>query len=224
MKRRAPLLLLFLIAGILLNVAVAWHFARWPEVIWSMHWENLPADAAWLRPMRNQAPAPLRWAEWKSLGETVLWRVTVSNWSGGRPQTSFVQVLHQFGLPFRCFEYEIESTLDQARGGAEVIALEGAWTRSIPPTYADFDRASPIMPRRPLWPGLVINSVAYAAVLWIAWIAPLMMFRLVRRRRRIKRGLCPACAYPAGTGLQCSECGGHLNQIATAAGRSRSPS
>ena len=59
------------------------------------------------------------------------------------------------------------------------------------------------LPWHPLWPGFAVNTVFYAAMLWLLFAAP---FRF-RRYRRIKRGLCPACAYPIGTSDVCTECG-----------------
>jgi predicted amidophosphoribosyltransferase len=43
----------------------------------------------------------------------------------------------------------------------------------------------------------------YAAILWMLFAAPFAL----RRWRRIKRGLCPACAYPVGASDVCTECG-----------------
>ena len=59
------------------------------------------------------------------------------------------------------------------------------------------------VPVRPLWPGFAINTLFYAAILWLLFAAPFAL----RRRRRIKRGLCPKCAYPVGTNARCTECG-----------------
>ena len=63
------------------------------------------------------------------------------------------------------------------------------------------------LPLRPLWPGFAINTIFYAAILWL----PVAGLGALRRRRRIKRGLCPACAYDLrGRGTQsltCPECG-----------------
>ncbi len=60
-----------------------------------------------------------------------------------------------------------------------------------------------LVPARPLWPGFTVNTLFYAAILW------LLMSRLIalRRHRRIRRGLCGACAYPMGESCACSECG-----------------
>jgi hypothetical protein len=63
---------------------------------------------------------------------------------------------------------------------------------------------------RPIWPGFAINTVFYAAVLWGLFGAPLAMGGL-RKRRRIKRGWCPKCAYDlrgrAPDSTVCPECG-----------------
>ena len=59
-----------------------------------------------------------------------------------------------------------------------------------------------ILPWRPLWSGFLMNTIFYAA-LW-----PIIRGLFVRRRfLRLKRGLCPACAYPMGEAAVCTECG-----------------
>ncbi|MCI0629558.1 MAG: hypothetical protein L0Y44_02760 [Phycisphaerales bacterium] len=65
------------------------------------------------------------------------------------------------------------------------------------------DRIPRAIPRRPLWPGFAINTIFCAAILWLLFATP----GFIRRRRRIKRGLCPACAYPIGASETCTECG-----------------
>jgi len=63
------------------------------------------------------------------------------------------------------------------------------------------------LPAHPIWPGFAINTVFYALVLWLLLAAPFAL----RRRRRIKRGLCPKCAYDlrgrGGSSGACAECG-----------------
>ena len=65
-----------------------------------------------------------------------------------------------------------------------------------------------IVPLRPIWPGFAINTVFYAVGLWGLFAAPFAL----RRWRRIKRGLCPKCAYPVGTSDVCTECGARVRQ------------
>ena len=57
-----------------------------------------------------------------------------------------------------------------------------------------------------LWPGFAVNTLFYAAILWLLIPGPFVLRRIVR----VKRGLCPACAYPAGEAAVCSECGKSL--------------
>jgi hypothetical protein len=57
-----------------------------------------------------------------------------------------------------------------------------------------------------VWPGFVVNTVFYAAVLWLAICGPFVLRRFIR----VKRGLCPACAYPMGEAAVCTECGREL--------------
>jgi hypothetical protein len=71
------------------------------------------------------------------------------------------------------------------------------------PSNAMYWRALPL---EPLWPGFAINTIFYAAILWVLFFAPGKLKRAIRRRR----GLCPACAYPIGSSPVCTECGASL--------------
>ncbi len=68
------------------------------------------------------------------------------------------------------------------------------------------------LPIRPSWPGLAINTLFYAAILWLLVLGPFALHRLIRRRR----GLCPKCAYPMDESAVCTECGRELPQRARA--------
>jgi hypothetical protein len=71
---------------------------------------------------------------------------------------------------------------------------------------------------RPIWPGFAINTVFYAAILWLLFAAPFAL----RKWRRIRRGMCAKCGYdlrgsphpsplPVGVGVPvCPECGTRL--------------
>ena len=59
------------------------------------------------------------------------------------------------------------------------------------------------LPLRPIWPGFGVNTLFYAAVLWLLIPGSFVLRRFIR----VSRGLCPACAYPMGESAVCSECG-----------------
>ena len=62
------------------------------------------------------------------------------------------------------------------------------------------------LPFRPLWPGFAVNTLFYVIVLWLLSSGPFALRRIIR----IRRGLCPKCAYPMGGSAVCSECGKEL--------------
>jgi hypothetical protein len=63
------------------------------------------------------------------------------------------------------------------------------------------------LPVRPIWLGFAIDTLFYAAILWLLFAAPFAM----RRRIRIGRGLCPKCGYDLRNrprdSSACPECG-----------------
>lgn len=66
------------------------------------------------------------------------------------------------------------------------------------------------VPTRPIWPGLIVNTLLMGVVSTALVFGP----GVVRRRRRIAQGRCLACGYdlrggPAGEAT-CPECGGAL--------------
>ncbi|MEQ9096198.1 MAG: hypothetical protein RIE32_08050 [Phycisphaerales bacterium] len=59
-------------------------------------------------------------------------------------------------------------------------------------------------PWRPIWPGLLANTLFYAALA----LTPMALLRWRRTRRRRARGLCVACGYALGERVSaCPECG-----------------
>ena len=55
--------------------------------------------------------------------------------------------------------------------------------------------------------GVVVNPVVQGGAVWAILVLPVLTARGVRRWSRRRRGLCPACAYPAGASDVCTECG-----------------
>ena len=67
-------------------------------------------------------------------------------------------------------------------------------------------RHARVLPLDPTWPGFAINTIFYATLLWLL-IYGLYGLSALRRFLRVRRGLCPKCAYPMGESSVCSECG-----------------
>jgi hypothetical protein len=99
------------------------------------------------------------------------------------------------GLPCRTLCADFSDTRPFTERPQWVGAIECKWR------YKDGSKR--IFPIHPIFPGFAINTIFYAAVLWVLFAVPLK----VRRWRRIKRGVCVRCAYPVGASAVCSECG-----------------
>lgn len=121
---------------------------------------------------------------------------------GGVSYWSQYVTLQARGWPMRCLWAERRlshnSGLWELLGGYSTRAPIA--TKPGHPLYLD-DRAT--YPCQVWWPGFAINTTFYAAIFWLVFAAP----GRVRCWRRIKRDLCPACAYPVGKSATCTECG-----------------
>ena len=71
------------------------------------------------------------------------------------------------------------------------------------------DRTLPLIP---ILSGFAVNTLFYAAVLCLLICGPVVLRRMIR----MKRGRCVKCAYPMGESAVCSECGKALPSRASA--------
>jgi hypothetical protein len=131
------------------------------------------------------------------------------DWTASNQQYAFPPIGGQFRAGWPCWALYGDACAapagpDAFRSAMKTRKLSYAFRYALPPKQTKYPpeirRSFPLLP---IWPGFAINTIFYAAILWLLFAFPFM----IRRRRRIKRGLCPACAYPVGDSAVCTECG-----------------
>ena len=94
-------------------------------------------------------------------------------------------------------------TATYERGSRETSGLQMRW-KARPVEQSDDEL---LLPLRPIWPGFAINTLFYAAILWLLTFGPFATRRFIRD----KRGRCVKCGYDlrgsSGGGGGCPECG-----------------
>ena len=114
-----------------------------------------------------------------------------------------------FGFPFRCVRRCIEREWHVLGPNPPFNRLKpSSWSEGILlPNWVQFfgARDTMILPVIVVWPGMGMNLLVYAIVIYITTI----LGRKVVRGFRVLRGKCPMCAYDLRGEFEsgCSECG-----------------
>ena len=122
----------------------------------------------------------------------------IPEWSRFHDQSS------QIPDPFTCWYETARGWPVASMNGRKEISRLGPPIKVV----NEIDIRGRVLPLRPIAPGFAINTLFYGGILWLLFAAPFA----IRRWRRVKRGLCPACGYPVGTSDVCTECGRSLNR------------
>jgi hypothetical protein len=216
MRRRLIQLGLFLMLGAIVNVAVAWGFSLWGAATFGTRDHPLitPEQVQWAVPEGWEALLPVPYAPDMardcSVTGLLAIQIGVRREYLGPDAFQLVGATHQLhylatGWPFHscsCWGLLHQQALDWHCALDAPAALKARDAELLPLVHY----ARPL-PLRPLPLGFTINTLFYGAILWTMFAAPFAL----RRRRRIKRGLCPACAYPVGRSEVCTECGCSLS-------------
>ncbi len=200
MRRRLLIAAIFLLAGAVVNVPVAWGCARGTLSISSKDSVALSfQDIAWW----NKHVSPLfhghAESAYKKRGVGIEASIVVS---AATTQGYLSATRVASGWPARSLSGEFWDS--------HGLGKLPPWSERRA-AYVYVNRSF-VIPFRPFWPGVAVNTLLYAVLLWLlAWglLAP-------RRFIRVKRGLCPSCAYPRGESDVCSECGRALSGRARA--------
>ncbi|MCH8166084.1 MAG: hypothetical protein IH889_10795 [Planctomycetes bacterium] len=219
MRRRLVTLVILLLLGAVVNVGMAWGCAIGVDVrggeekIGLFEHQDVSEHEEWWAFMRYSRPGAayvFSWrmrAEWDASGHSP--DEVVPNWSGFKTPTREYESMLRDG----------EICLADGRGWP-MLALWSVWLDAGRPQQAKpprvkhgivtslpwwGDYAPRILPLRPIWPGFAINTIFYAAILWLPIRGPFALRRHIRR----KRGLCVACGYDLRHADHdaCPECG-----------------
>ena len=193
MKRRLLFIAVCLLLGAVVNVAVAWGCALLAPGTDTFERYSGVVDSR-LSPLVGDADLVL----WGATGhsgygydvvETTARPLVESGWQ----YRSVVIVTGEAGLPLR-------SVYGHFIAHGE-FAPRRVWSLAAPRPFAG-DPLS-FLPFHPAWPGFAINTIFYATILWLLLLGAIAL----RRFLRVRRGLCPKCAYPIGESAVCTECG-----------------
>jgi hypothetical protein len=218
-KRLIVTILILLLAGAMVNVAVAWGLAAWVDVLEGEGTRRFlyVRDGQWFV------------TEYRALGSTLVSSAITHGRPKSRPRLVRVKDEDDM-LPYWAPIRESQGAIRDARGfPARTMVCSGEWRRSpslgwiATLTHDGIQLPSDgtrwrVLPLRPIWPGFILNTLFYAVALWLLWGGP---FRL-RQSLRVRRGLCPKCAYPMGEAAVCTECGKALPATMWGAAAARS--
>ena len=222
MKRRLLIVAVFLLAGAVANVAVAWFFVMAPPphrrvsggfAVELRRWvmDHTPHSrepiSAWPREV------PHHWPQFRSGTRHRRIGSGMDRCGALQLDYSFIIQIKYVGWPLWSLESEAWINLHVGPNRTIQYRTDGHpehtwWLTGIPVASngASFVGDQRCLPIRPRWPGFAVNTLFYAAILWLPFV--------LRRWLRVRRGLCPKCAYPMGESAVCSECG-RLHQPGT---------
>lgn len=188
MKRRITIIMVFILLGAIANVAVAWEYVLRRRA-------NVERFVTMQREVLNLMEHVLMYN-----AETGR---TYGRWREYIPDS---EVVERRSRAFQT-EYVHRTIPDASHARAERIdALVTGWP--VQSFRTPWQSANPAVlpttvPCIPVLPGFIINTLGYAAVLWLLFVVPFTARRMIRR----KRGQCQQCGSPSGTSAVCTECG-----------------
>ena len=204
MKRCLCIIVVCLLLGAVVNVAVAWAIAIWscpiPTCIENFREvDQSDIESLWQHYGQPSWPSLSGGMRLSAAGKTI---TEVDGWMYLRGHRSFQLTRYEMGWPGRAMRY-VDLLWGSGGFSPNWEIAEGCYLQDGIPWVA---RRRIILPLAPIWPGFAVNTIFYAALVWLLIPGPFAL----RRFLRVRRGLCPKCAYPMGESSVCTECGCEL--------------
>ena len=206
MNRRLLIIAVCLLLGVVVNVAVAWGCALWAT---PSSRENGGFQVAGV---------PWTYLRMRGFGvDRIRLRNYAQSWPVGKlpdgvpeprfgPEIAVEQAYVSAGWPWQALRTQAvveQPVTERRRLFFEPGYPEVSWDFGfVLPGDPGPPVAAKVLPLRPMLLGFVADTLLYAALLWLLIPGPFVL----RRFLRVRRGLCPKCAYPIGESSVCTEC------------------
>ena len=223
MRHKLCILLVFVLIGVVLNVAVAWALWYWwpPAESPIQRSGNFPTASGecltffvvgtpWIRRVdwiagpdsarssRPGEPGRMRAPSWCWVPTQVRFSRNGQGLRSSRDQW----IEGVAGWPLPALRWCLRTQAGAKAGMREPIGLAAPLRDQIQPPAVGPPRLR-VLPLEPYWPGFIVDVALYAGALWLLLRFPFAF----RRASRKRRGLCLACGYPIGLSPMCTECG-----------------
>ena len=214
--RFLPALLIALLLGLLCSIGLAWNFA-WrgeygPTPAWSASEPDGTDIAMWERPGARLLVVASRWSfmpartrldampAWSSLDPAAPFNGAVIEEATGWPRVCLawrrpLGAATERGMDLRETPRRLRWAYGRDEGKRALTAM----------ATLQFDIGTRALPYRPIWSGLLLNTLAFGLAWFALWLAVTGLLGIARRLR----GRCPSCGYTLVHGRRdgCPECG-----------------
>ena len=231
MKRRLLTIAIFLLAGAVVNVAVAWVCSAVvkpatksirfiaervgsPEIreFWLVR-EAAGVGVRYVAYTRTHAAGWIRGSFELEVEDYLRHHPSWAPWPPDpRPALYETTLFVAAGWPFEgavvasCSDYDFRWVEPRTVAARARPARVGQWSHAVVLQKQNGPFTARVLPFGLIWPGFTINTLVYSIMLWLLIAGPFVLRRVIR----IRRGCCPKCAYPMGESAVCSECGQDL--------------
>ena len=219
-KRFVFKLALYILSGVIVNVAVAWAcvlLINMPKQNSSATILSVPTGK-WYVSLRNtfgttyiissrdkitwSESTPAQSAEQVIPSWAYILMTPTEQYNNGGPAILEVREVAGRGWPIRTLWNEVSRSVGPRTGFPYEQSLDGI---PIPRWLRPLDTIIIIFPIHPIWRGFVINTIFYGALLWLLTLGPLSARRMIRHQC----GRCIKCGYDLRGNSEggCPECG-----------------